>query len=64
MSTAAKFALVTGNGPSVAWRVHPRVEKASASNASYGERRDYAAHTVAVSPTRTRETLSQIETTA
>jgi hypothetical protein len=62
MNATAKFAIVGSTGHSAGWRTQPRVEKANASNAPHGERRDNDVQTITLVPTRPRARLSQIET--
>ena len=62
MNTTAKFAIVASNGTGTRWRVHPRVEKANASNAPHGERRDNDVQTVTLPPLHARASVSQIGT--
>jgi len=62
MSTATKFAIITSAGPSVSWRTHPRVEKSSTSNASYGERRGDTSQAIPFPAARKNPQLSPNET--
>jgi hypothetical protein len=64
MNATATFAIVSGNGQTARFRTQPRVEKTSASNAPYGERRDNSAQTITLSPVPPCAGLSQIETAA
>jgi hypothetical protein len=62
MNATAKFAIVGSSGYTARFRAQPRVEKANASNAAHGERRDNAAPAIVLSPSQPRIRLSQIET--
>ena len=62
MNATAKFAIVGSSGVNARWRTLPRVEKANASNAPHGERRDNDVHLVTRAPSRQSRPLSQIET--
>ena len=62
MNATAKFAIVGSTGHTARFRAQSRVEKANASNAPHGERRDNAAPAIALSPSQPRLCLSQIET--
>jgi hypothetical protein len=62
MNATAKFAIVGGTGHTARWRTAPRVEKANASNARYGERDDNVISTITLAPLPRHAHLSQIET--
>jgi hypothetical protein len=62
MNVTAKFPVVGSSGHTARFRAQPRVEKANASNAPHGERRDNDVRTIARSPSQPRARLSQIET--
>ena len=62
MNATAKFAIAGSTGYATRLRPHSRVEKVSASNAPYGERRGDDVQTVTLTTSQPRARLCQIET--